>query len=1562
MNSCISKIVFCILSASLIVLLLSKSVFAEEKTSDFELVIQEPILMETAPGETASFQTIVKNNGNSLENFTIDIDKEYMPGGLPNGWKIEFVPENFNISSNNEKAVNINITSIKSSNFGDYKISINVTSLDNNSAAASIDNCTVRISYYKPDIVGDTHLDTFTGNFVHVEELKLRLKNRGNSEDMISSEIKGIDSPLYAHWTGAKPEALLGSNNESGNYILRVRIAENTPYSDLRDYEIQLYVNSSKDPSKNEIIIITVFVEKYGNLSLNFPQGNKAKLWLNKGSKAEFDIEIKNTGNSKMSYIVLYNTGLPLFWTSVPNVMGSETTECEQDSTIHFVIKIDVPLDVEQGIYDNIKFKIRPKEKSNIELEIILCVEIMEYYNVDVTEEILDVIYPGVSKELNLTVKNIGSTTDNFTVRFYSGDFEFATFTSVIDFELVRKERINVMINISPPDEPIENIWRIIVKTKSEHSGELGYDVIAFTYINLSIMPYYKPRLLGDTVENADTHGTLLQYYTFYLRIQNEGSGPDTLSMEIDKVEEPLTGYWEGSQPFGDLLEPDEISQINYQLRCEIPPKTNEKSYNLSVWINSTNDPSKNHIVNFTLYINRYYEIRKSIHNETVIIELEPPYLAIFKVNITNEGNKKMDLRLKYQSGLESRWNSDPGTAGRLLSNMECGETRTEIITITIDDETDEGVYENIRFKIYPEDSPLYDEEIAFTIEVLELHKIRLRYAAATAGTVEPVEGKNKVPLAVDVYNDGNVDDDILLRVQTTELYTNYPDAIKWDELDFYSNEDMESKITSIDVNANDKETVYLGVEIPSHVDDRGSVAAGSYIIPIYGESKEDPTANDDEDVPMIIKKVSEVNVEYTGGRKKIDPGETVSFVVKVENYGNEKDEMTFDVIDTYDWSHRVDDFYKKEFTEGEKREITVNITIPFIENDDTAEAGNYDIRLQVKPKSGGTKQEVKLDFEITESYGTKIELIDSLKNETLPGEGTVITYKAKISNLGNSDANIKVPAIDGASNLSSGDFDKWDVFLETSTSKGKRELDFSIKPTESREITVKVEIHEGGYINTYSMLLRAYPEGKSQYEAYPQRFWLTLREPIYKLLWTDSSRNQNKEVEPEKDTEMEYTVYVENLGTEDDTVTVRVEPLSTDLKGWEVKFRPPAGEESTTLSDIKIGDGNFQIFKVVVRPDERADRDVYDIELTVESEVDNRTQDRLLIQTTVKRPDLEIYAEDIILPLDVIEGDLAQIRATITNVGNAKARDVEVTFYDNIGYKGEEIDSTSVTIPVGDSVTVTGDWDVDAGKYYITVVVDENEEIVESNEGNNKATAELLDVEGTIFQGSTTKIKNEYLYIRLKDPKYTIPKDNTQFEIFIKEKNDRFFDILIMDSDNFEKYKNAVKNKSGNFEYYTDSSFLNKKVIDYRFEIPKREIFYLVIDNTIFPGNGASPIGEISVEIKVKVNRYPLSSVYSTDDTTFSNVKNGDNEDMSINTILIVVGFLLFGIILIIFSIFRRRSSGYQRYGYIPPPEYFSKLPEAQPAIIIPEEETRQEKTSSLSSEQCETKGKTDY
>ena len=859
MNKINLKLIFGTLGILTILFAICNPVFAEERISDFELEIQGSKIVEIAPGETVNFKALVKNNGNMLENFSIAIDKEYMKDGLPDGWNIEFGQTDFNISAGSERNININVTSNESSDFGDYEIYINVTSKDNESAQASVDNCTVRISFYKPDIIGDTHLNANTGNFVIYEEFNLSLKNRGSAKDVISSEIKSVDSPLAANWEGATPEEFLESNESSGNYLLRVRIPERTPYNDEKDYEIQLYVNSSKDPTKNEIVIITVFVEKY--------------------------------------------------------------------------------------------------------------------FDVKVTKERLVFVTPGSKDYVNFIVENTGNIEDDYSVAM-KGNITYIDLVTAEMFTLVSGEKRNITALIDPPEEMLEKNWWINITTKSENSqGEMGYSVKVKSHLNITLKPYFKPEFVGETMIFVEPDGESSIFGSFIFKLLNDGSDSDTISFSIFNVNETLSVWWNGPLPF-KTLNPGELSP-EYEILVMIPPNTPYGMYNLKIWINSTNDPIKNKLVNLTVNIEIFYDISTSILTETVSIKLEPPYEAIFEVNITNEGNKNMDLRLKYQSGLEPRWNTDPGTVGRLLQDMKPGETRTAQIRITVDDEAEAKLYKSIFFRAYPEENEPKYEEIELNVNVEEFRSIRVNYASPTTRTVKPVDGQNKVTIPIGVYNYGNVEEDIFLQV-LPEFYITNPDAIMWD-IGFYSNAGMDELITSVEVQPNDVKTVYLGVELPYDVDYRGYVDAGSYEIPILGKSKEQININSSENIPLIIVEISEVNIDYVQGIKKIDPGDTESFIVKINNYGNKRTEMMFDIIDENVWAQPIDEEYKKEMMPGEYREIKINISIPKIDDDLKAEAGNYEIIFKVKPE-GGDAKEINLPFEINQDYGCKIDIIDKIK------------------------------------------------------------------------------------------------------------------------------------------------------------------------------------------------------------------------------------------------------------------------------------------------------------------------------------------------------------------------------------------------------------------------------------------------------------------------------------------------------------------------------------------------------------------------------------------------------
>lgn len=104
--------------------------------------------------------------------------------------------------------------------------------------------------------------------------------------------------------------------------------------------------------------------------------------------------------------------------------------------------------------------------------------------------------------------------------------------------------------------------------------------------------------------------------------------------------------------------------------------------------------------------------------------------------------------------------------------------------------------------------------------------------------------------------------------------------------------------------------------------------------------------------------------------------------------------------------------------------------------------------------------------------------------------------------------------------------------------------------------------------------------------------------------------------------------------------------------------------------------------------------------------------------------PDLAIPSADISFsPESPIEGEIVIINATIHNIGGENASNVVVRFFDG----GEQIGTDQVIgfIGIGDegAVSVTCDTTGEAGSHVITVKVDPDNEIEESDETNNEAS-----------------------------------------------------------------------------------------------------------------------------------------------------------------------------------------------------------------------------------------------
>ncbi len=99
------------------------------------------------------------------------------------------------------------------------------------------------------------------------------------------------------------------------------------------------------------------------------------------------------------------------------------------------------------------------------------------------------------------------------------------------------------------------------------------------------------------------------------------------------------------------------------------------------------------------------------------------------------------------------------------------------------------------------------------------------------------------------------------------------------------------------------------------------------------------------------------------------------------------------------------------------------------------------------------------------------------------------------------------------------------------------------------------------------------------------------------------------------------------------------------------------------------------------------------------------------------------------------VEGQTITINATISNTGSSQATNVKVQFLDD----DQEIGNTTITIPADSSRNTTINWKNQIGKNNLTVKVDPDNSVDESNETNNNAST-IFNVNAYhVFYGSVS-------------------------------------------------------------------------------------------------------------------------------------------------------------------------------------------------------------------------------
>lgn len=218
-----------------------------------------------------------------------------------------------------------------------------------------------------------------------------------------------------------------------------------------------------------------------------------------------------------------------------------------------------------------------------------------------------------------------------------------------------------------------------------------------------------------------------------------------------------------------------------------------------------------------------------------------------------------------------------------------------------------------------------------------------------------------------------------------------------------------------------------------------------------------------------------DVNSDETSANEK--PGESVRYVLRIKNTGEEDDSYDLTILKASGYSDatmwtRVES--NEIFIKSSRNEmVNVYIDVPeFTPENDEAMPGIYGVKIQAQSQNDTNVQgDINLTIEVEEIYLVGLWSGIPGQQEILEGENTIeMTFTMFVRNLGNTDDDIMV-FVPG--NELSGEKDGWGAMIGDETTKI-----YSLSSLSQQSLTLTIQIDNNTYPSNYTLRVKAEPQG----------------------------------------------------------------------------------------------------------------------------------------------------------------------------------------------------------------------------------------------------------------------------------------------------------------------------------------------------------------------------------------------------------------------------------------------------------------------------------------------------
>ncbi len=1142
-------------------------------------------------GSSVVYSVIVKNMGTENDTFQLSkIHQDY-------GDKVKFIIPNQNLTTRvlapGEYEIiplTVQILTGADPRLGSVTVTVKATSTTDPDVYDTETFVTTIADDFAGDLFSqDTYEEAAPGNYA---SFNITLKNLGTRSIDYFYIRTDEDSPFDNIVTS--PPTLYLRPNQEGTIQVKVFVPSiddkiipvGTYNVTVRAFSEGQTNTSSQDDVEVDNITLKVRVLQVRSVLLAIPDTYGR---LEPNQMKEFTLNITNKGNGRDDFKIQLVTSTYSRWVQI---MTSTVTLDPQRSR-EVKVRITVPDKEPPSTGNYIEFKVYSDADTTVFDNESIRIDVEQVYGVDLfipgsaTSKEAD---PGTSVTFRVSVRNTGTGEDTFDIELSSTtnsewvsfgvyDTDGSTMLPVTYLTLSRNSVGYFWVNVSIPDD-VSGDKTFTFKGTSRGDEDVT-DTIVLT---VSVLPKRGVKL--ETTEERKEitpylSGSTRAKVTYSISVRNTGMASDSFNLEVVEELSDHPSWVTLSTTHTQTLSPNGIQTITVTI--EVPNGLEPQEFKTVIRATSPSERVGQEEIthDLTLYtvVKQAYGLNLIASTDWVSTSDTAPsgqsYREVtFTLRLTNTGTGVDDYKIEWGKELQS-YSDWKVIFPSEIPEVNASESVSVQIKVQVPTDAKVGTYSFTVWAISRGDDDTYEKNvdatsktITLTVDVTQLYGVELE---AEREQMSAMPGES-VTFKVTVKNLGNGQDTFILSVD---------DNYDWASLSKTQVSLAEFGSTS----GADSIEIDVKVSLPT---DYSKARAGPYTVSVSVErsgktAAERQKATDQLTLTVDIEEVREVEITAPDTNLRAEPGESVTFELRVKNRGNTMDTYRLEVKGLKKEWATLD----KEYVSVSPGEVTytmVNLTVRVpslseVRDPEDVSVGPYDFTVEAVSRNDDTvKDSVSVTLTVETARKVKVELITEEDPVIVNANDEETRIKFRVINEGNDQDNVRI---------------KGPVFppngMQLDISPSSRDLDIGGEV----EVTVTITFDTNVPIETglYTLKFRVTPDsGRDRENEVTVEFNVDIRAPN---LYVDSKNVTLSKSSPVPGDTVVVTAEVYNKGTGDaEDVVVVLKDNDREVARKTVDVR--ASDSTKVEFDWKVTEGSHKL-KVEVNPSKSALETNYD-------------------------------------------------------------------------------------------------------------------------------------------------------------------------------------------------------------------------------------------------------------------------------------------------------------------------------------------------------------------------------